>query len=100
MSERPGASPASLPAHLLRGAIGLGCLAGALLLFPGLGAVALLLAAPGLVALRGCPMCWLVGLVDRLAGGSFIGDCCRVRSAVRTGSRAARISPTGKADSY
>lgn len=53
--------------HLARGVIGLGALAFAAsfaranVLWP------LLLVPVGLLALRGCPMCWLMGLHDALA---------------------------------
>jgi hypothetical protein len=57
----------SLAAHLARGAIGLVALAAAA--FPARvslwAPVALLPVA--LVALRGCPMCWTVGLIQTIA---------------------------------
>ena len=53
--------------HLLRGLIGLGALVGAVVWGPAHPVVALLLMAVGLVALRGCPMCWTVGLVQTVA---------------------------------
>ncbi len=52
--------------HLARGVFGIGALALAVLL-PSLHVVwSLLLVALGLVALRGCPMCWTLGLVQTL----------------------------------
>jgi len=65
--------------HLLRGLIGLGALVGAVVWGPAHPVVALLLMAVGLVALRGCPMCWTVGLVQtvaaKLSGRSTAGLC-------------------------
>jgi hypothetical protein len=65
----------SLAAHLLRGAIGFGLIAGALVLSAAYGPVALLLAPVGLVALRGCPTCWAVGLVETISAGRLRRDC-------------------------
>ncbi|MBS2029135.1 MAG: hypothetical protein JST54_14625 [Deltaproteobacteria bacterium] len=53
--------------HLARGAVGLGSLAGASVLFEAHPAAALGLVALGMVALRGCPMCWTMGLVETIA---------------------------------
>ena len=47
----------SVTLHLARGAIGFGLIGSALTPIAGL--AALLLALPGAVALRGCPMCWI-----------------------------------------
>ena len=62
---------ASVPRHLARGGAGLLALGGGLLplhaggLFGMLGAAA----AVGLavVLLRGCPMCWIIGLIETVA---------------------------------
>ena len=54
----------SITRHLLRGLMGFGALALAMLLLdphPGWSLVALGFA---LVALRGCPMCWTLGLLE------------------------------------
>jgi hypothetical protein len=54
--------------HLVRGLIGFGCVGLAIHvgLNPGLGfaVVSLGLGAAALVALRGCPICWTIGLVE------------------------------------
>lgn len=53
--------------HLIRGAIGVAALVGALY-----GArtsmAAMLLLPVAIVAFRGCPTCWIVGLADHLRG--------------------------------
>lgn len=51
---------ASVPIHILRGAVGLLALAGAVIL----GGPALLLLVVTVVAWRGCPTCWAVGLMQ------------------------------------
>jgi hypothetical protein len=53
----------SLTVHLARGAIGLGTLAAASALAP-LGWPLLVLLPVALIALRGCPMCWTIGLLQ------------------------------------
>ena len=65
----------SLPAHLTRGALGFGLLGAAIALAPSHGPAALLLAPPGLLALRGCPTCWLVGLVETISAGRLRRTC-------------------------
>ena len=54
----------SLVAHVLRGTIGLAAFAQAGVLAPQHPLLALGLFLVALVALRGCPMCWTVGLVQ------------------------------------
>jgi hypothetical protein len=66
---------ASLAGHLLRGACGFGLLGAALALTPSIGPAALLLAPAGLLALRGCPMCWTVGLIEAIAAGRLRRTC-------------------------
>jgi len=57
----------SVGSHLLRGIAGLGPLALAWYLWPVIGWVALAPAALGVVALRGCPMCWTIGLIQTVS---------------------------------
>ncbi|WP_309058250.1 hypothetical protein [Streptomyces sp.] len=66
---------ATVPRHLARGALGFGALAGALALLPTLGPLALLLVPVGLVALRGCPMCWVMGLAETVSAGRLRRTC-------------------------
>lgn len=70
-----GAASPSLGRHLARGAVGFGALAGSLALLPVFGAVSLVLLPAGLVALRGCPMCWTAELVQRLSRGRLERSC-------------------------
>jgi hypothetical protein len=65
----------SLARHLLRGCVGFGLIAGAIALAPVLGAGSLLLAPLGLVVLRGCPTCWLLGLVETVSAGRLKRAC-------------------------
>ena len=81
-------SSRSLPEHLLRGAFGLGAFVAAVSatpLHPWLALAALLL---GFVLLRGCPTCWLVGLVETLAPGlGEAGRCVDGSCAKRSMSK-------------
>jgi hypothetical protein len=54
----------SLTEHLFRGTIGISAFAGSMMLAPSLPWASLLLIPLALVALRGCPMCWTMGLVQ------------------------------------
>jgi hypothetical protein len=65
----------SVPRHLMRGALGFGLIAVAFALVPSHGPVALLLAPIGVVALRGCPTCWIVGLVETISAGRLKRTC-------------------------
>jgi hypothetical protein len=66
---------ASLAAHLARGVLGFGLIAATLVLTPRAGAAALLLVPLGLVALRGCPTCWTVGLIQTISAGRLSRTC-------------------------
>ncbi|MEV5612085.1 hypothetical protein [Streptomyces sp. NPDC052225] len=85
MSKR-GFGSSSVPRHLARGVVGFGALAGALALLPVVGWASLLLAPVGLVALRGCPMCWVIGLAETVSAGRLRRTCtdgvCELRRAV------------------
>jgi hypothetical protein len=52
--------------HLLRGGAGLSLLAVALLLLDTHPVGAIGLAVAAVVALRGCPMCWTIGLIETI----------------------------------
>jgi hypothetical protein len=66
---------ASVARHLTRGAIGFGLIGSALVLTVSIGPVALLLAPLGMFALRGCPTCRLVGLVQTISAGRLRRNC-------------------------
>ncbi|MGW1989272.1 hypothetical protein [Embleya sp. NPDC001921] len=70
-----GAARDSVARHLVRGAVGIGALVGAFALIPVLGPAALLLAPVGLIVLRGCPTCWLVGLIQAISAGRLERQC-------------------------
>ena len=88
----------SVPVHLARGALGFGLLGVALALAPSHGPAALLLAAPGLLALRGCPTCWIAGLIETISAGRLRRTCtengCSLAPAA-TGGTAGASSDTG-----
>jgi hypothetical protein len=73
----------SIPVHLARGLLGFGLIAGSIALIPVAGPVALLLLPAGVVALRGCPTCWLIGLAQTVSRGRIERQCaqgqCRMR---------------------
>jgi hypothetical protein len=66
---------ASVPRHLVRGAIGFGALIAAFALIPVIGWISLLLLPVGLLALRGCPTCWAIGLVETISRGRLRREC-------------------------
>lgn len=75
----------SLTEHLLRGLIGVGALAG-VVAYGGLVWPLFVLLPAALVALRGCPACWTIGLVQTVwarvkgrpaDGACFDGACAR-----------------------
>ncbi len=74
--------------HLARGAIGFGLVGSAFVLSSSAGPTALLLALPGLVALRGCPMCWIAGLIQAISAGRLertcTNDSCTPRPSTST----------------
>ncbi len=65
----------SLSEHLVRGGVGLGALIGSIALIPVAGLVSLLLLPVGVVALRGCPTCWAIGLMQTLSRGKLQRSC-------------------------
>ncbi|HEY9264056.1 hypothetical protein ACWEOO_20415 [Kribbella sp. NPDC004138] len=66
---------ASLPRHLLRGLIGFGSLIAAFALLPSVGPLSLLLLPVTLLAFRGCPTCWVIGLIETVSRGRLQRDC-------------------------
>lgn len=73
--DRGAFASRSLTRHLARGAVGFGLIGSAIALTPAVGADALLLALPGAAALRGCPTCWLVGLLNIVSAGRTQRNC-------------------------
>ncbi|MGX8910336.1 hypothetical protein ACR820_34960 [Streptomyces netropsis] len=65
----------SVPRHLARGAIGVGLIVGSIALVPVAGPATLLAAPLALVAFRGCPACWMVGLAQTISRGRLERRC-------------------------
>lgn len=65
----------SVPRHLGRGAIGFGLIIGSIALVPVVGPVTLLAAPLALIAFRGCPTCWMVGLAQTISRGRLERQC-------------------------
>ncbi|GAA1504168.1 hypothetical protein GCM10009730_03830 [Streptomyces albidochromogenes] len=74
-AESPDFASASLRGHLARGVVGFGGLIGSVALIPVVGPVSLLLLPVGAMALRGCPMCWTIGLVQTVSRGRLRRSC-------------------------
>jgi hypothetical protein len=85
-----GFASSSLPRHLARGVVGFGSIAGGLALMPVVGVAGLLLLPVGLVALRGCPTCWTMGLAQTVSAGRLRRRCgedgCELRGDRRAES--------------
>ncbi|WP_030514807.1 hypothetical protein [Nocardia sp. NRRL WC-3656] len=73
----------SIPVHLARGLLGFGLIAASIALIPAAGPVVLLLLPAGVVALRGCPTCWLIGLAQTLSRGRIERQCAQGRCRAR-----------------
>ncbi|MGW1767533.1 hypothetical protein ACWCQL_26175 [Streptomyces sp. NPDC002073] len=74
-ADGPDFASASLPRHLVRGLVGFGGLIGSVALLPLTGPVSLLLLPVGVLALRGCPMCWTIGLIQTVSRGRLQRSC-------------------------
>ncbi|MGW0565439.1 hypothetical protein ACWDZ4_33795 [Streptomyces sp. NPDC003016] len=77
LSAAPGMNFASksVPRHLARGAIGFGLIIGSIALVPVAGPAVLLAAPFALIAFRGCPTCWMVGLAQTISRGRLERQC-------------------------
>lgn len=73
--QGPDYASSSVPRHLARGALGFGLVIGAVALVPVAGPVSLLAAPLALVAFRGCPTCWAVGLAQTISRGRLERRC-------------------------
>jgi hypothetical protein len=86
-NERSAFASTSVARHLMRGAIGFGLIGSAVALIPSVGPATLLLAPFGVVALRGCPTCWIVGLVETISAGRLKRACaengCTLQPAIQ-----------------
>jgi hypothetical protein len=81
--ERSALASTSVARHLARGAIGFGLIGSAVALIPSIGPASLLLAPPGMVALRGCPTCWIAGLIQTISAGRLRRTCTDTGCTVR-----------------
>jgi hypothetical protein len=73
----------SVARHLARGVLGFGLIGVAITLTTSVGPAALLLAPLGLVALRGCPTCWCVGLAQTISAGRLERSCTAANCTLR-----------------
>ncbi|MFE5885002.1 hypothetical protein [Streptomyces hydrogenans] len=74
-SGRPDFASSSVPRHLARGALGFGLIIGSVALVPVAGPATLLAAPLALIAFRGCPTCWMVGLAQTISRGRLERRC-------------------------
>lgn len=88
MTKARSFASASVARHLVRGVVGFGALIGAVALLPVLGLAALLLAPIGLLALRGCPACWTIGLLETISRGRLRRSCEDDRCVLVTADQA------------
>jgi hypothetical protein len=77
-SRSPLAS-SSVHRHVLRGMVGLLAVLAAILLFGVLGPVSLVLLSVAVVAWRGCPTCWAVGMMGTLSDRRATAPACTRR---------------------
>ena len=73
----------SVVEHLLRGLIGIAAFVSVPFFLPSQRWWALVAMALGFVALRGCPSCWLMGLVETVALGRGKGSTCTAGSCAK-----------------
>ena len=77
MTSPPFASP-SVATHLIRGFVGLAALVAAFAALGPVGPPALLLVPVAAIAWRGCPTCWMIGLMQtRERQACTTGRCLR-----------------------
>lgn len=96
MSQDSRYASKSLGRHLTRGVIGFGLLVASVALIPVIGLVSLLLAPAGVVALRGCPTCWAIGLAQTISRGRLERTCvdgrCDITVAKHPEQQRTRVS--------
>jgi len=83
-ADRRTLASTSVAAHLTRGAIGFGLIGSAFALAASVNPLALLLVLPGMVALRGCPTCWIAGLIQTVSAGRLQRRCTEKTCTLRT----------------
>lgn len=93
----PDFASSSLPRHLLRGLAGFGSLICSVALLPTTGPVSLLLLPAGVLALRGCPMCWTIGLVQTVSRGRLQRTCEDGQCTLTVPDRSVRPGPGHRA---
>lgn len=99
-SAVPDFASASVPRHLARGAIGFGVIIASVAAVPVAGPAALLAAPLALIAFRGCPTCWAVGLAQTVSRGRLRRQCedgvCTLAKASLPAANAGRQEATGR----
>jgi hypothetical protein len=74
----------SVTRHVVRGVLGFGAIIAAFALIPVFGWPSLVLVPLGMLALRGCPVCWILGLIETVSRGRLQRECvdgsCQLRS--------------------
>lgn len=94
MTDGRDFASSSVPRHLARGAVGLGALIASVVLLPVVGPAGLLLAVAGVLAFRGCPACWAIGLAQTISMGRLRRSCsdgvCELKVATPAGAGDAR----------
>ncbi|RVX46999.1 hypothetical protein EDD27_9914 [Nonomuraea polychroma] len=92
MTDGRSFASSSLARHLVRGVVGFGALVGSVVLVPVIWPVSLALAALGVLAFRGCPTCWAIGLAQTISRGRLRRSCsdggCELKVAERPRSSA------------
>ncbi len=73
--KRGWPASASVARHLVRGGIGFGLIGSGFTLIQIAGPAALLLTPIGMIALRGCPTCWVAGLIQTVSAGRLQRAC-------------------------
>jgi hypothetical protein len=85
MATEKSFASGSVTAHVVRGVVGFGLLAASVVLVPLVGPFSLFGLPAGVVALRGCPTCWVIGLAQTISRGRLERRCldgrCQLSSA-------------------
>ena len=86
-TDGPDFASATTSEHVVRGVVGFGALVGAVTLIPVFGPISLLLLPAGLFALRGCPMCWMIGMAQTISRGRLQRSCGDGRCSLTVADR-------------